>query len=79
MPTSDDNFYPDFIVQLNDGRLLVIEYKGEHLVSNDDTKEKEAIGLLWEKASEGKCLFLLGVKKDGQSRGIYEQIRNKIK
>lgn len=77
LPTSTGNFYPDFLVQLNDGRLLVIEYKGAQLLGNNDTKEKEAIGLLWEKASDGKCLFLLGVK-DNNGQNIYEQIKNKI-
>ncbi|MDR1168373.1 MAG: DEAD/DEAH box helicase family protein [Heliobacteriaceae bacterium] len=79
IPMASGRFYPDFLVQLNDGRILVIEYKGEHLLTNDDTKEKEAIGQLWEKASGGKCLFLLAVDKDAKGRGVFEQIRDKIK
>lgn len=75
---ANGRFYPDFVVQLNDGRLLVIEYKGEHLATNDDTKEKEAIGELWEKASNGKCLFLMAVKKDAQGRDVLGQIKAKI-
>jgi type III restriction enzyme len=28
LPTSKGRFYPDFIVLLRDGRILVVEYKG---------------------------------------------------
>ena len=59
LPTSKDRFYPDFIAQLDDGRTLVIEYKGKHLISSDDTKEKENIGKLWAEKSQGKGIFML--------------------
>ena len=75
---ANGRFYPDFVVQLNDGRLLVVEYKGEHLLDYKDTKEKETIGQLWEKASEGKCLFLMVTKKDEQGQDAFAQIKNKI-
>jgi len=29
LPLSQNNFYPDFIAELNDGRIFVVEYKGE--------------------------------------------------
>ena len=32
MPTPSDRFFPDFVARLTDGRWLVVEYKGEHLV-----------------------------------------------
>lgn len=78
LPMANGNFYPDFIAKLKDGRILVVEYKGEHLVSNTDTENKCTIGTLWEKSSNGKCLFLLGVKKN-EFGSIYEQISQKIK
>lgn len=28
LPTSTDRFYPDFVAELVDGRVLVMEYKG---------------------------------------------------
>lgn len=59
LPTSTDRFYPDFVVQLHDGRILLVEYKGKHLVSGDDTKEKCNIGKLWTEKSHGKGLFML--------------------
>jgi type III restriction enzyme len=43
---------------LDDGRYLVIEYKGAHLVSTDDTKDKDLIGDIWAQNSGGKGLFL---------------------
>ena len=59
LQTSSDKFYPDFVAMLDDGRILIVEYKGEHLWSNDDSKEKRAIGELWADRSDGKCLFLM--------------------
>lgn len=73
LPTSTDKFYPDFVAMLNDGRILVVEYKGKHLIDSADTKEKLAIGKLWESKSTGKGLFLMAEKvKDGLN--VVEQI-----
>jgi type III restriction enzyme len=58
LQTASDKFYPDFIALLDDGRYLVIEYKGAHLVSTDDTKDKDLIGNIWAEKSGGKGLFL---------------------
>jgi type III restriction enzyme len=76
LPTSKDKFYPDFVAQLTDGRLLVIEYKGEHL-KGDDSKEKELLGQVW--AEQSGHLFLMAWKKDDQGRDVYQQINNVIK
>ena len=57
--TLTDRFYPDFVCFLTDGRYLVVEYKGEHLWSADDAREKREIGELWETRSEGECLFII--------------------
>ncbi len=64
LPTSTDRFYPDFVAQLNDGRFLVVEYKGEGWADSGDTAEKAAIGELWAMRSGGKCLFRLVTKED---------------
>ena len=77
LPTSTDNFYPDFVAMLDDGRLLVVEYKGAHLSDNRDTKEKRMIGELWEKHAKGQGLFMIAEKsKDGLI--VSEQIKKKI-
>lgn len=75
LPTSTDRFYPDFVAKLDDGRLLVVEYKGAHL-DNEDTKEKELIGQVWAKKSGN--LFLIAWKKDERGRDIATQIRTAV-
>lgn len=59
LQTSTDGFYPDFVCLLNDGRYLVVEYKGLQLWSADDACEKREIGELWEARSSGQCLFIM--------------------
>jgi type III restriction enzyme len=64
LPTSSDRFFPDFVARLTDGRILVVEYKGEHLVMAEDAKEKDMVGKLWEAKSGGKCVFRMITKGD---------------
>lgn len=78
LPLAHANFYPDFIVELVDGRILVIEYKGEAYKTNDDSAEKRMVGELWAKNSQGKCLFLMAVKKDEYGQDVRQQILNVI-
>lgn len=50
-----------------------MEYKGEHIVTDDDAKEKRKLGELWAARSRGRALFLMAEKvKDGMS--VPEQI-----
>ena len=74
LPTHEDNFYPDFVVKLTDGRVAAIEVKGGHLVTTEDSREKDMVGHVWAKASEGKCLFLMATLKDAQGRDLGRQI-----
>jgi type III restriction enzyme len=77
LPISNGNFYPDFVAVLNDGRILIVEYKGKHLLDNLDTKEKVLIGEMWEKAMSKNGLFILAVQdKDGKD--IASQIKERI-
>lgn len=69
LQTSTDRFYPDFVGELRDGRIFVVETKGAHLWSNDDSKEKRAVGMLWAQASKGKCVFLMPEGPDWGSIG----------
>jgi type III restriction enzyme len=64
LPTSTDKFYPDFVCMLNDGRILVVEYKGADRWSDDDSKEKRIIGEIWEQRSKGRCLFVMPQGRD---------------
>jgi len=59
LQTSTDRFYPDFVARLRDGRIFVVEYKGEDRWSNDDSKEKRALGELYADRSGGRCLFVM--------------------
>ena len=62
LPTATDYFYPDFVAELNDGRLFVVEYKGDGYATNDDSREKRAVGHAWAKASRGRAIFLMAEK-----------------
>ena len=78
LPLSNGKFfYPDFVALLNDGRILVVEYKGEHLV--EYSQEKKNIGEKWEEASNNKALFIMAVKHDEKGRDIFRQIEDKVK
>lgn len=76
--TSSDYFYPDFVAELKDGRVLAIEYKGENLWNTDDSKEKRLIGRQWEERSKGRCLFLMARKKDELGKDLNTQIHSKL-
>lgn len=77
LPTATDKFYPDFVAQMNDGRLLVVEYKGAHIADGPDTAEKRTIGQLWERKSGGKGLFVV-VEKTVDGRDMRAQMVEKI-
>ena len=78
LPTSTDYFYPDFVAELDDGRVLAVEYKGEPYKTNDDSREKQQVGHRWEQSSNGRCLFLFAVARDDSGRDVLQQIQNKI-
>jgi type III restriction enzyme len=73
LQTSTDWFYPDFICQLNDSRILAVEYKGKHLYDSPDAEEKRAVGAVWQSRSGGKCLFVMPT--DGKFSQIIEAVR----
>lgn len=49
----------DFVGELSDGRVFAVEYKGADRWSDDDSKEKRAVGDLWAAASGGRCVFVM--------------------
>ena len=77
LPTASDRFYPDFVAQLEDGRLLVAEYKGQRDIASDDTREKQAVGELWERHSGGRCLFIV-VQRSNAGKDMRAQLADKI-
>lgn len=76
LPTSTDRFYPDFVAELLDGRLLVVEYKGAHLYGNADSREKRDIGLVW--ARESGNVFVMATDQPTAGVDIAAQLRRSI-
>lgn len=59
LQTSTDRFYPDFVVILNNGKVLVVEYKGADRYNTPDSHEKRIVGDIWARRSNGACHFLM--------------------
>ncbi|MEO8331179.1 MAG: DEAD/DEAH box helicase family protein [Gallionella sp.] len=57
LPVSKGRFFPDFIAELTDGRIAVIEYKGAHLKTIPEEIEKRQVGELWAANSGRRCIF----------------------
>lgn len=64
LPTSRQRFYPDFLVRMHDGRMLVVEYKGAHLYDNPDQVEKRRIGDLWARRAGDRYRFVMPKRRD---------------
>jgi len=77
LQTSTDRFYPDFVAKLKNGKILVVEYKGQDRSTNDDSGEKDRLGKLWEERSGGQCFFEM-VKGPGEKAKIRDAIRKAI-
>ena len=58
-----NRFWPDFIVKTKSGKFLVVEYKGENLKSNEDTKYKNQLGKKWEELTPKEFYFFIVIKK----------------
>jgi type III restriction enzyme len=77
LPMAKAKFYPDFVAELTDDRILVVEHKGKVYATNDDSKEKCNVGDLWEEKSNRKTLFLMTVLENGRPT-LFDQIAAKI-
>jgi type III restriction enzyme len=64
LPLSPGRFFPDFIAELNDGRIAIVEYKGPHIANDPKELHKATVGELWAARSGGKCVFVRVVDKD---------------
>lgn len=76
LPGAKERAFPDFIAELNDGRILAVEYKGKHL--KEYAEPKKAVGELWEKESKSGALFLMPTYEKGR-KSVRDQIRDKIR
>ena len=66
-----NKFYPDFIVKTKKGNYVLVEYKGEALLTNIDTEYKIELGQKWEQATPSNYFFRL-VSKDKIEEFIIE-------
>lgn len=57
LPRASGYHYPDFVVELKDGRILVVEYKGERGKSDPKEVESLNIGKLWQANSNGRAIY----------------------
>ena len=78
MPTSTDRSDPDFVAELADGRILVIEYKGAHLYDAGDAREKRDIGKVWASASGGRCLFAMVTAPEKAGKSVAAQLYDAV-
>ena len=67
LQTASDKFYPDFMIGLDNGVVLAVEYKGAHISDSRDSIEKKRVGELWAKRSGGKCRFAWVENKNWQT------------
>ena len=73
LQTGSDRFYPDFLCQLENGKVLAVEYKNKRDWHLPENVEKRQLGELWEKRSNGQCLFIMPEGRD------FEAIRAKVR
>jgi type III restriction enzyme len=73
LQTSTDWFYPDFLCQLTDGRVLAVEYKGKDRYTAHDAEEKRAVGAVWASRSAGRCVFVMPT--DGDFSNIAKAVK----
>ena len=64
LPLSPGRFFPDFLAELNDERIAIVEYKGKQRAELKSELHKAEVGKLWAERSEGKCVFAWVVNRD---------------
>ena len=57
LPTSRGRFYADFVAELVDGRVALLEFKGAHLLNDPYEIEKRQVGELWARTSGARAVF----------------------
>jgi len=72
-PTAKGSTYPDFIARLKDGRIFVIEYKGDDRFDHPKNKAKRAVGELWQRKYPNGLYLMPSLQEDG-GLDIDEQI-----
>jgi type III restriction enzyme len=63
LPKSPGKFFPDFVVELSDGTVVLVEYKNAKLSADAEEQHKKAVGELWAERSNGRCHFAWVVER----------------
>lgn len=74
LQTSTQRTYPDFVAELADGRIFVVEYKGADRWN--EAAEDRAIGEVWARATGN--LYLMARAKDDHGRGPLAQLMARL-
>ena len=53
------NPYPDFIVMTHSGKVVMLETKGGHLATNDDSRDKAELGKVWQAQAGGNYRYYM--------------------
>jgi len=67
-----NKFYPDFIAVTKKKNIFALEWKGEHLMTNEETQYKKEIGNIWE-SLDNKLHFEM------VNNGNVEEVLSKLK
>jgi type III restriction enzyme len=81
LPTPTGRFFPDFVAKLKDGRILVVEYKGQQHAGEQetkDTRQKSLIGEQWAENSNGQGVFVLATMERKDLSEIRQAIATAI-
>ena len=67
LPTSRHRFYPDFLVRMESGHVIVVEYKGADRYDQPEQVEKRRIGELWARRAGDRYHFVMPKQRDWAS------------
>jgi hypothetical protein len=60
-------------------RMLVVEYKGAHLLNDPKTVEKRDVGEVWARSSQKRCVFVMPTDEVSAGKSVTDQIRKALK
>jgi len=65
---------------MENGRLLVVEYKGQDRAPENsaDAREKQLIAQQWARASDGKAVFVMATMQQKDPREIDQALNNAL-
>jgi type III restriction enzyme len=67
------NAYPDIIACTENGHILMIEPKGDHLIENSESLHKAKVGNVWAgKAGEMYRYYMVFKNKDLKINGAFQ-------